>query len=43
MTQHANERDENAIFNIRYDVNEVMVGITEVLTCGIAVFVEKVL
>jgi uncharacterized protein YbjQ (UPF0145 family) len=30
----------NAIINIRYDANEVMQGITEVLAYGTAVYVE---
>ena len=31
----------NAVINIRYDANEVMAGITEVLAYGTAVYVEK--
>ena len=42
MLQHANERGANAIINMRYDANEVMQGITEVLAYGTAVVVEKV-
>jgi len=42
MTQHANERGANAIINMRYDANEVMSGITEVLAYGTAVVVEKI-
>lgn len=41
MVQHANERGANAIINMRYDANEVMSGITEVLAYGTAVIVEK--
>jgi uncharacterized protein YbjQ (UPF0145 family) len=41
MLQHANERGANAIINMRYDANEVMQGITEVLAYGTAVIVEK--
>ena len=41
MTQHANERGANAIINMRYDANEVMNGVTEVLAYGTAVVVEK--
>lgn len=41
MIQHANERGANAIINMRYDANEVMSGITEVLAYGSAVVVEK--
>ncbi len=37
MIQHANERGANAIINIRYDANEVMSGVTEVLCYGTAV------
>jgi uncharacterized protein YbjQ (UPF0145 family) len=42
MIQHANERGANAIINMRYDANEVMQGITEVLAYGTAVIVEKI-
>jgi uncharacterized protein YbjQ (UPF0145 family) len=42
MIQHANERGANAIINMRYDANEVMSGITEVLAYGTAVVVEKI-
>ena len=42
MIQHANERGANAIINMRYDANEVMQGITEVLAYGTAVVVERV-
>jgi uncharacterized protein YbjQ (UPF0145 family) len=41
MIQHANEMGANAIINMRYDANEVMQGITEVLAYGTAVVVEK--
>jgi len=41
MMQHATERGANAIINMRYDANEVMNGITEVLAYGTAVQVEK--
>lgn len=41
MIQHANERGANAIINMRYDANEVMQGLTEVLAYGTAVKVEK--
>lgn len=41
MLQHANERGANAIISMRYDANEVMQGITEVLAYGTAVVVEK--
>jgi uncharacterized protein YbjQ (UPF0145 family) len=42
MMQHANERGANAIINMRYDANEVMNGVTEVLAYGTAVVVEKI-
>ncbi len=42
MMQHASERGANAIINMRYDANEVMNGITEVLAYGTAVYVEKI-
>ena len=42
MIQHANERGANAIINMRYDANEVMNGVTEVLAYGTAVVVEKI-
>ncbi len=41
MVQHAEERGANAIINMRYDANEVMSGINEVLAYGTAVWVEK--
>jgi uncharacterized protein YbjQ (UPF0145 family) len=41
LVQHASERGANAIINMRYDANEVMNGITEVLAYGTAVVVEK--
>jgi uncharacterized protein YbjQ (UPF0145 family) len=42
MIQQANERGANAIINIRYDANEVMQGVTEVLCYGTAVQVVNV-
>jgi uncharacterized protein YbjQ (UPF0145 family) len=41
MMQHAAERGANAIIMARYDANEVMQGVTEVLAYGTAVYVEK--
>ena len=41
MVQHASDRGANAIINMRYDANEVMSGVTEVLAYGTAVVVEK--
>ena len=42
LIQHAAERGANAIINMRYDANEVMNGVTEVLSYGTAVVVEKI-
>lgn len=42
MLQHAAQRGANAIINMRYDANEVMNGVTEVLAYGTAVVVEKI-
>ncbi|WP_374951712.1 YbjQ family protein [Mucilaginibacter sp.] len=42
MIQHAQAIGANAIIGMRYDANEVMQGITEVLAYGTAVVVEKV-
>lgn len=41
MMQHAAQLGANAILGMRYDANEVMGGITEVLAYGTAVGVEK--
>jgi uncharacterized protein YbjQ (UPF0145 family) len=41
MIQHAEEIGANAIINMRYDANEVMNGVTEVLAYGTAVRVER--
>jgi uncharacterized protein YbjQ (UPF0145 family) len=41
MLQHAESIGDNAIIGVRYDANEVMTGITEVLCYGTAVKVEK--
>lgn len=40
MIQHASEIGANAIIGARYDANEVMGGVTEVLAYGTAVIVE---
>jgi len=40
MLQHAAEQGANAVIGMRYDANEVMDGITEVLAYGTAVIVE---
>jgi uncharacterized protein YbjQ (UPF0145 family) len=41
MTQHATEHGANAVIAMRYDANEIMDGITEVLAYGTAVVVEE--
>jgi uncharacterized protein YbjQ (UPF0145 family) len=41
MIRHAREKGANAIINMRYDANDVMSGLTEVLAYGTAVVVEK--
>ena len=40
MIQHASEMGANAIIGARYDANDVMQGVTEVLAYGTAVEVE---
>jgi uncharacterized protein YbjQ (UPF0145 family) len=40
MLQHAQEQGANAIVGVRYDANEIMAGVTEVLCYGTAVVVE---
>ena len=40
MVQHADQAGANAIIGMRYDANEVMDGVTEVLAYGTAVVVE---
>jgi uncharacterized protein YbjQ (UPF0145 family) len=42
MMQHAAEHGANAIIMARYDANELMQGVTEVLAYGTAVVVEKI-
>jgi uncharacterized protein YbjQ (UPF0145 family) len=42
MMQHAAEHGANAVVSARYDANELMQGVTEVLAYGTAVYVEKV-
>jgi len=42
MMQHAAEHGANAIVSARYDANELMQGVTEVLAYGTAVWVEKI-
>jgi uncharacterized protein YbjQ (UPF0145 family) len=40
LLQHAQQMGANAIIGVRYDANEVMEGITEVLAYGTAVVVQ---
>lgn len=42
MLQHAEQTGGNAVIGIRYDANEVMQGVTEVLCYGTAVVAEPV-
>jgi uncharacterized protein YbjQ (UPF0145 family) len=41
MMQHAVEHGANAVVGVRYDANEIMQGVTEVLAYGSAVVVER--
>ncbi|MCU7497070.1 MAG: YbjQ family protein [Ignavibacteria bacterium] len=41
MVKHAEELGANGVIGIRYDANEVMSGVTEVLAYGTAVVLEK--
>ncbi len=41
MVAHAQQVGANAIIGVRYDANDVMDGVTEVLAYGTAVVVEK--
>jgi uncharacterized protein YbjQ (UPF0145 family) len=40
MTRHAEEIGANAVIGVRYDANDVMGGVTEVLCYGTAVITE---
>ena len=40
MVAHAERAGANAVIGMRYDANEIMDGITEVLAYGTAVIVE---
>jgi uncharacterized protein YbjQ (UPF0145 family) len=40
LVEHATEAGANAIIGMRYDANEIMEGITEVLAYGTAVVVD---
>ncbi|MBV8390446.1 MAG: YbjQ family protein [Mucilaginibacter sp.] len=42
LIQHAQVMGANAIISMRYDANEIMQGVTEVLAYGTAVVVEKI-
>ena len=42
MILHSRELGANAIIGMRYDANDVMTGLTEVLAYGTAVIVEEV-
>ena len=42
MCEHASAEGANAVIAMRYDANEIMDGITEVLAYGTAVKVERV-
>lgn len=41
MVKHADEIGANAIIGMRYDANDVMDGVTEVLAYGTAVVIER--
>jgi uncharacterized protein YbjQ (UPF0145 family) len=41
MLQHAEELGANAVIGVRYDATEIMQGVTEVLSYGTAVEVER--
>ena len=42
MVQHASEIGANAVIGMRYDANEIMNGVTEVLAYGTAVVMEPI-
>ena len=42
LMNHADEAGANAIIAVRYDANEIMAGVTEVLCYGTAVVVEPI-
>jgi uncharacterized protein YbjQ (UPF0145 family) len=42
MTLHAHQLGANAVIAFRYDANELMNGVTEVLAYGTAVVVQKI-
>lgn len=41
MMEHAAQHGANAVVRVRYDANEVMQGVTEVIAYGTAVQVER--
>ena len=41
LMEHAASRGGNAIIGVRYDANEIMQGVTEVLAYGTAVVAER--
>ncbi len=41
MVEHAEKAGANALLGVRYDANDVMDGVTEVLCYGTAVVVER--
>jgi uncharacterized protein YbjQ (UPF0145 family) len=42
MVQHAEQIGANAVIGMRYDANDVMDGVTEVLAYGTAVLIERI-
>jgi uncharacterized protein YbjQ (UPF0145 family) len=42
MVQHAGDRGADGVIAMRYDANEVMQGVTEVLAYGTAVKLERI-
>jgi len=41
LVQHADEKGADALIAIRYDANEIMAGVTEVLVYGTAVKLQR--
>ena len=42
LVQHADEKGAEGLIAIRYDANEIMAGVTEVLVYGTAVKLQKI-
>jgi uncharacterized protein YbjQ (UPF0145 family) len=42
LVQHADEKGAEGLIAIRYDANEIMAGVTEVLVYGTAVKVQRI-